>query len=179
MGFFQKIAAAISGFFTKEVPVVEDAFTKAEGFVNVVKNIEGSVPGQMVQSLVDLVFPGIGPAIFTGLNAVLNDFGIVDKAVTGIASDIAAQGLTAINKLGGDSRTLALSNVASIIGHVASTANGGGSTLQQAIVSLPIVHNNNVLSTTSISTTPEPPQAVAPAEPNVPLGVDPNVQPQA
>lgn len=152
---FSSIASKVAGWFTSAPQEAETAFTKAEGFVNVIKNIEGSIPGQLVQSLVDLVFPGVGPAIFTGLNTVLNDFGIVGTAVTGAASDIAATGLTAINALQGNSKTLALSNVASIIGHVASTSTGGGTTLQQAIVALPIIHNPDTLGTvTPIAPTP-------------------------
>jgi hypothetical protein len=146
MGFFQSIGNFFSNFFTKAPQAVDDAFTKANGVVNVIKSVEGSVPGQMVQSLIDLVFPGIGPAIFTGLNTVLADFGTIDSAVTGTAAEISATGLTAINKLQGDSKTLALSNVASIIGHTASTATGGNSTLQQAIAVNQIIHDPNVLN---------------------------------
>jgi hypothetical protein len=141
---FKSIIAAISGFFTKELPVVEDAFTKAKNIVNVLKTFLGSATGQTVEAIIELALPGLGASIITELNTFFTDFGIV-VAETGKAPEqIAADGLNAISKLTGDSKTLALSNVAAIIGNAGS---GAESTLQQAIVALPVVYNPNVLDT--------------------------------
>lgn len=160
---FKKILTAIQGFFTKEVPVVETAFNNAKGLVNVIKTFVGSATGQTLEAIIELVLPGASTAIFTALNTFFTDFGIVDKAATGLPSEIAAIGLNAVSKLTGDSKTLALSNVSAIIGNAASQ---GQSTLQQAIVSLPIVYNPNVLNATPTAN-PDPSTINVPDSPNV------------
>lgn len=142
---FKKIISAITGFFTKEKPVVEDAFTKAIGLVNVIKTFEGSVTGQTIEAILDLVFPGAAPAILTGLHNFLSDFGFLTNLPAQASSDPVANGLSFITKLQGNSKTIALSNLAAVIAHTAQAANGGDATLQQAIISAPIVYNPAVL----------------------------------
>lgn len=149
MGLFQKIGSIISGFFSKELPVVEDAFSKASGVVNVIKTFLGSATGQTIEAIFELALPGLSTTIIAALNTFFTDFGIVQAELSKTPSQIAADGLNAISKLTGDSKTLALSNVSAIIGNAAS---GSQSTLQQAIVSLPIVYNPNVLNAAPVVT---------------------------
>lgn len=152
---FKKIITAISGFFSKELPVVEDAFTKASGIVNVLKTFLGTATGQTIEAIIELVLPGLGVTVINALNAFFTDFGLVSAEVAKTPSEIAADGLNALSKLTGDSKTLALSNVSAIIGNAAS---GTESTLQQAIVALPVVYNPNVLNTpvAAPASTPNP-----------------------
>jgi hypothetical protein len=149
MNIFQKIASAVSGFFTKEKPVVESAFSAAVGVVNIVKTFLGSATGQTIEAIIEVVAPGAGIAVITALNTFFTDFGIVTAEASKTPSQLAADGLNAISKLTGDSKTLALSNVSSIIGHAISSINAGASTLQQAIVSIPLVYNPETLGDTS------------------------------
>lgn len=145
MNIFSTIADKIGSFFKKEVPVVETAFTSTNGAVNILKLFLGSVTGQILQAILDALFPGIAPAIFADLNVFFTDYGLVQSEVGKSPADIAADGLNDLSKLSGNSKILALSNVAAIIAHSASSATGGGTTLQQAIVTTPIVYNPAVL----------------------------------
>jgi hypothetical protein len=142
---FKKIIASISGWFTKEVPIVENAFTSANHIVNILKTLLGSASGQTIEAILDALAPGVAPAVFSALNTFFTDFGLVASETTKTPSEIAADGLTAISKLTGNSKVVALSNVASIIGHAISTGNNGGSTIQQAIVAAPLVYHPNLL----------------------------------
>lgn len=162
MSLFSKIGAAISGFFTKELPVVEHAFISAEKAVNVVKTFMGTATGQTLEAVIEALVPGVGTAVFAGLNVFFKDFGLVtttiDNEKNKTPAEIAADGLNAAAKLTGNSKILALSNIAAIIGHEASNAANGGSTLQQAIVALPIIHDPETLG-------------VQPAQPNLNPGI--------
>lgn len=146
---FKKIITAITGWFSKELPIVEDAFTKAVGVVNVLKTFLGSATGQMLESILELALPGVGSIIINDLNIFFKDFGILQNIVTGTPAEIAAKGLNAIAALTGNSKITALTNIAAIIGHAASNAKGGNTTIQQALISVPIVYNPDILSVNS------------------------------
>lgn len=146
MSLFKTIANAVTGFFQKEIPVVETAFTTAKSAVNVLKTFEGSASGQTVEAIMEALFPGAGTAIVGALHVFFTDFGLVVAETAKTPVEIAADGLNAISKLTGNSATLALSNLATVIGDAASNANGGNTTIQQAIVALPIVYNPAVLN---------------------------------
>lgn len=171
MSIFQTIGNAISNFFKKEVPVVENAFNSAKAAVNVLKTFAGSATGQTVEAIIEALFPGTGTAIIGALNVFFTDFGLVVAETNKNAADVTADGLNAIAKLSGNSQITALSNVASIIGDAASNANGGNSTLQQAIVALPLVYNPTLLNSVGSEITNSPETNVTPG---YSLSVDPN-----
>jgi hypothetical protein len=172
MNFFQKIGNAIGNFFSKEAPVFENALTAGVNFTNIIKSFEGSIPGQALQAIADALLPGVAPAVFTGLNVFLTDFGLVAKDLTGTPADIAAAGLGAAAQLTGNSKIYALSNIASIVANETDKANGGTSTPQQAIVTIPVVHNPNVLTTPVVSA----PTASTDAQAAQGSNPDPNAQ---
>jgi hypothetical protein len=148
MNIFQKIGAAISGFFQKEAPILETALTQGVSLINVLKTFEGSATGVTLQAITDALLPGVAPAIFAGLNTFFADFGLLATAVsTGTVADKAAAGLNAVAQLTGNSKIYALSNIASIVANEADNASGGTSTPQQTIVAVPVVYNPNVLNT--------------------------------
>lgn len=154
----QSIGNAVSSFFTKDIPAVENALTSANGFLNIVKTFLGSATGETLQAILDALAPGVAPAVFTALNTFLTDFGLIISDVNKTAAQLSADGLNAISKLTGDSKTLALSNAASVIGNA---MNGGAATLQQHIVANQLIYNPNVLD---VATSPAPVQV---ADPNV------------
>src|ERR1700749_3707176 len=121
MTIFQKIGAAISGFFSKELPVVENAFTVAEKIVNVFKTFLGSATGQTIEAIIEALAPGASTVVFAALNTFFTDFGLVSAELSKSPSEITADGLKAAANLTGDSKTLVLSNISSIIGHAVST----------------------------------------------------------
>jgi hypothetical protein len=145
MSIFTTIGNAISGFFKKELPVVENAFTSATTVVNVLKSFLGSATGTTVEAIIEALLPGTGTAVIGAINTFLTDFGLVAAEVTKTPAQITADGLNAIGNLTGNSRILALSNLATVIGDAASNANGGNSTLQQAIVAVPLVYKPTLL----------------------------------
>jgi hypothetical protein len=159
MGLFQTIGNAIANFFKKEVPVLENALTGANNFVNVVKTFMGSTTGETLQALADALLPGVAPLVFAGLNTFFTDFGLVVAELNKTPAQIAADGFNALGKLTGDSKTLALSNVAAIIGNA---ANGGTATLQQHIVTAPLTYNSALLDTTPSGIVNEPVGTVLP-----------------
>lgn len=146
MSIFSTIANAIGGFFKKEVPVVVQAFTSSSAIINIVKTFLGTASGQTLEAIFEALLPGTGAAIIAALNEFFVGYGLVSAELTKAPADIAADGFNAIAKLTGNNKILALSNAASIIAHASSNANGGGSTLQQAIVALPLVYNPNILN---------------------------------
>lgn len=166
--FFSNIASKIGSWFSTAKTEVEDAFTKANGFVNIVKTFLGSVTGQTLIAILEAFIPGVATTVINDLNIFFKDFGLVQAEVNKPIEEIAADGFNAIPKLTGNSKTVALSNVASIVGHAMSTHLGGNSTLQQAIVAAPVVYNPDVLSAAPVA----PTIIVAPLP-------DPNDQPQA
>jgi hypothetical protein len=145
MNIFQKIGSAISGFFQKELPIVENAFASATAVVNVIKSFDGSITGQTLEAIIEALLPGTGSAVISGLHTFLRDFGLVTAETTKTPAQVAADGLNAIANLTGNSKVLALSNLATVIGDAASNANGGNSTLQQAIVAVPLVYKPTLL----------------------------------
>ena len=146
MNLFQSIGNFFSNFFTKAVPAVEAAFTSANGIVNILKTFLGSATGQTIEAIIEAFFPGISNVVFNALNTFFTDYGLVEATLQGTPAEIAAAGLNAIAKLTGNSKVLALSNVAAIIGHTTSVATGGNSTLQQAIAINQVIHDPNVLT---------------------------------
>ena len=166
---FKSILSSVGGFFTnfftKAPQVVDDAFTAADKVVNILKTLETSVTAQTIEAVVEGFAPGLSNTVFGALNTFFTDFGFVEKGVEGAVSAVSAIGLAAVNKLTGDSKTLALGNVASIVGHAIS---GGNSTLQQAMAVNQVVHDPTVLSlpfgTVDSQTTPLNP-ALTPAPP--------------
>lgn len=143
---FKKIGAILSKFFSTEVPVLEEATTKAVSLVNVLKTFAGSATGQMVEAIIEALLPGTGMAVITGLNVFFADFGLI-TGITGTAAEQAAAGLNKVASLTGKSKVYALSNISSIIANEADNANGGKSTPQQTIVATPVVYNPSVLDT--------------------------------
>lgn len=137
------VETAFSNFFTKAPQEVDDAFTGADKVVNILKTISNSDSAKTIEAVVEAFAPGVSNVVFGALNTFFTDFGFVEKTATGLTSEISAKGLSVVNTLQGDSKTLALSNVSSIIGHSIA---GGASTLQQAIVVNQIVHDQNVLT---------------------------------
>jgi hypothetical protein len=148
MGFFQSIGSFFSNFFTKAVPAVENAFTSTNGIVNIIKSFLGSATAQTLEVIIETFFPGVSNVVFGALNTFFADFTIVQSSIpaNGTPAEKAAAGLNAIANLTGNSKIIAWSNVASIMGHTISTATGGNSTLQQAIAVNQVIHNPNVLS---------------------------------
>ena len=67
--------------------------------------------------------------------------------------EIVADGLAKIANLSGNSKVLALSNLAAIIGHAVGEANGSNTTLHQHIIASPLVYNPDILNS-PIPTTP-------------------------
>lgn len=167
------IFTTIGNFFKKEVPVVESAFASATSLVNVFKAFMGSATGQTVTAIVEALLPGVGTVVIADINAFFIGFGLVTNELSKAPADIAADGLNAIGQLTGNNKIIALSNLASVVGHSASNANGGNSTIQQAIVALPLVYNPNALNTVGSEV------VNAPAIPQAPLSIatdaDPNV----
>jgi hypothetical protein len=157
MGLFSNIWNTITGFFKKEVPVVENAFSVAVKAVNIIKTLLGTATAQTIEAILEAFAPGVATAVFTALNTFFIDFGVITADVNKSAAQLSADGLNAASKLTGDSKTLILSNVATIIGHAVSTANNGGSTLQQAIVAIPVVHNPTVLDNVGSQVSANPP----------------------
>lgn len=164
MSIFTTIGTAIKNFFSKEVPVVENAFTSATSAVNVLKTFVGSATGQTVEAIIEALFPGIGATVIAELNTFFKDFGIVTAEPSKTPPQIAADGLNAIATLTGKSQILALSNIATVIGDAASNANGGNSTLQQAIVAVPLVYKPTLLDSIG-SAVSQLASAVAPDSP--------------
>jgi len=148
MGLFQSIGGFFSNFFKNAVPAVENAFTQTNSIVNILKTVLGSATAQTVEAIIEAFFPGVSNAVFGALNTFFTDYGLVSSALQGTPAEIAANGLNAIAKLTGNSKVLALSNIAAIIGHTTSTATGGNSTLQQAIAVNQVIHDPSVLSVT-------------------------------
>lgn len=149
MSFFSNIISKITGWFSTAESAVADAFTKAESVVNILKTFMGSVTGQTLIAILEAFLPGAATTVINLLNSFFKDFGLVEAESTKPAEEIAADGLNSLATLTGNSKIIALSNVASIIGHAFSSVNGGGSTLQEAIVALPIVHNPDLTSSTN------------------------------
>lgn len=159
MSIFQTIGNAIGGFFKKEVPIVENAFASTSAVVNVLKTFDGSLTGQTLEAIFEACLPGAGTAIIGALHIFFTDYGIVSTELTKTPTEVAADGINAISKMTGKSLTLGLSNLSTVIGDAASNANGGNTTLQQAIVSLPLVYNPNLLNTVGVASpaiTPDP-----------------------
>lgn len=159
MTIFQSIGNFFASFVKKAAPVVEDAFTGAVKITNILKTFLDSATGQTIEAIIEALAPGVSTAVIGALNVFFTDFGLVVSEVGKDPLQIAADGLNAISKLSGDSKTTALSNVSSIIAHATSTANGGTSTLQQAITVIPVVYNPAVLNdpTTASAPAPTPP----------------------
>lgn len=158
MNLFQKIGQAIGSFFSKEAPVFENALTKAVSIVNIIKTLMGTATGQTVIAVFEALLPGAGAAVITALNIFFTGFGIVAKDLTGTPEDIAAAGLNAVAKLTGNSKIYALSNITSIIANEADNALGGTSTAQQAIVTVPVAYNANVLNIMPVVATTSTPE---------------------
>lgn len=157
MNIFSTIANAVSGFFKKEAPVVEHAFSSASSIVNILKTILTSPTAQTIEAVIEAFAPGVSNVVIGALNEFFTAFGLVSAEASKPASQIAADGLKAISGLGGISKVVALSNVASVIGHAISTANNGGTTIQQAIVAAPLVYDPNVLNYSTINPIPQIP----------------------
>lgn len=145
MSFFSNIISKITGWFSTAETAVEDAFTKAESVVNILKTFVGSVTGQTIIAIMEAFLPGAATTVINLLNEFFKDFGLVEAESTKPMEQIAADGFNAVSKLTGNSKIVALSNIASIIGHGFSSVNGGNSTLQEAIVALPIMHKPNLI----------------------------------
>lgn len=145
---FSNIFAAIGNFFKKEAPVFENALSIANNYVNIAKTFLGSATGQTLEAVIDALAPGVGPLVFAGLNTFFTDFGLIDTELNGSKTppEIAADGFNALAKLTGNSKILALSNVASVIGNVVNVANGGTEPLQQHIVAAPVVYDPAILN---------------------------------
>lgn len=149
MSFFSNLISKIGGWFSNAEQSVEQAFTKAESVVNIIKTFMGSVTGQTLIAILEAFLPGAATTVINLLNEFFKDFGLVEAESTKPVEEIAADGLNAVAKMTGNSKIVALSNIASIIGHAFSSVNGGNSTLQEAIVALPIVHNPDLTTTTN------------------------------
>lgn len=147
MGLFSNIFTSIKNFFVKEQPIVENALAVANNVVNIVKTFLGSATGQTIEAIIEALAPGVSSVVFGALNTFFTDFGLVTAEISKTPAEIAADGLNALSRLTGDSKTIALSNVSAIIGNAISSANNGGSTLQQAIVAAPVVYNPAILNT--------------------------------
>lgn len=154
MSLFASIGSFFTNFFTKAPAVVETALTSTNGIVNIIKTFLGSATGQTLEAIIEAFFPGVSSLVFTALNTFFTDYGLVSSALQGTPAEIAAAGLNAIGKLTGNSKILALSNVAAIIGHTTSTATGGNSTLQQAIAVNQVIYNPSVLTIGDTSSIP-------------------------
>lgn len=145
---FSNIITAIGNFFKKEAPVFEAALSVANNYVNICKTFLGSATGQTLEAVIDALAPGVGPIVFTALNTFFTDFGLIStELTTKTPAEIAADGFNALGKLTGNSKIVALSNIAAIVGNAVNTANGGTEPLQQHIVAAPVVYNPDILNT--------------------------------
>jgi len=169
MSFFSNLGSTISGWFSKAVPEVETAFTSAEKIVNVLKTFLGSATGQTIEAIIEAFFPGASTAVFAALNTWFNDFGLVTSASTGNAAQDAAIGLNKVATLTGNSKIIALTNLATIVGDAISNSTGGNTTIQEANVALQLIHNPNLLSGETVPVTSAAP-APAPDPSTVPSG---------
>lgn len=161
MGLFNNIWSAIKGFFQKEVPVLEDALSKSNGIVNIIKSFLGSHTGQTIITILEAFIPGPVTAILTALNTFFTDFGLVTTEASKPLEQMVADGLNALSKLSGDNKAIALSNIAAIIGNAIDTVNGGTSTIQQHLIANVVVHNPDVLNTGDVVAAPVAAQATA------------------
>lgn len=147
MSIFTNIIQSIGNFFKKEAPIFEHALSVANNYVNIAKTFLGSATGQTLEAVIDALAPGVGPVVFTALNEFFVAFGLINTELTTKSpAEIAADGFNALGKLTGNSKILALSNVASVIGNAVNVANGGTEPIQQHIVVSPVVYNPSVLS---------------------------------
>jgi len=142
---FKKAETAVAGWFQKATPVVENAFTGANGIVNILKSFLGSATGQTLEAVVETLAPGISTVIFNALNTFFADWGLIQPDPTKTLAQQAAEGLNKAAQLTGNSKIIALSNVAAIISHAIDTANGGTTTIQQALVANHFVYNSAVM----------------------------------
>lgn len=176
MNIFSTIANAVSGFFKKEAPVVEHAFSSASSIVNILKTILASPEAATVEAVIEAFAPGVSNVVIGALNEFFTAFGLIGEYGSLTPSQIAAMGLKSISGLTGNSKIVALSNVASVIGHAISTANNGGTTIQQALVSLPLVYNPNVLNYANVNPAPVPAQSpISPIPANTDIMPDLNL----
>lgn len=151
------IKTDVGNFFAKEKPVLDDAFAKANNIVNILKAIIGSGTGQTVITILEMVLPAPAVVIVKGVIVTfLTDFGLATAEESKPVEEIILDGFSAIAKLTGSSKVVALSGVVAIVAHAIDGANGGTTTIQQAIVAAPIVYDPSILS---------PALAVAPAAP--------------
>lgn len=139
---------SIESWFKKEKPIIDDAFSKANLVVNILKTFIASPSGQTIISIISAFVPAA--AVVNVVNSIatyLTDFGHVVAEEGKPLEEIVADGVAAINsKLSGSSKALALSNLAALIGKLISDANGGTATIQQAIVTTPVVYNPATLT---------------------------------
>lgn len=148
MGLFQNIFSAIGNFFKKEAPIFENALSMANNYVNIAKSFLGSATGQTLQAVADALLPGVAPAAFAALNIFFTDFGFINAELNGTKTpaEIAADGFNALGKLTGNSKIIALGNVAAVLGHAVNTANGGTEPIQQHVIAAPVVYNPAILN---------------------------------
>lgn len=142
----------IKAFFIKEKPLLDDAFAKANSFVNIVKSIAGSTAGQAIIAVAEALLPvGAGVKITEALANFFTDFKWVTAEEGKTSEQLVADGFAYINTLAGDGRAIALSNTASIVGKLISDETGAGVNIQQAIVSAPVVYNPIIMNPDNVA----------------------------
>jgi len=152
---WETVKKDVVDFFAKEQPIVDEAFEKAKNIVNILKAISGSGASQAVIAIFEAFLPAayveIAKKALADLFVVYN-WAIAEEGKS--LADIIADGFAKIGELSGNARVLALTNVATIIGHTISNLSGGNSTIQHAIVKIPTIYDNSVLSTPTPSAAP-------------------------
>lgn len=160
MSIFKSIWSAVTGFFAKELPLVEKAFTDTKTIVNVAKSFFGSATGQAIEGIIEALSPGLCPAIIAGLNDFFLAFGIVAAEADKSPAQVVADGLNAVSKLTDNNKAIALTNISAVVSHAIASGNGsGGISIQKALVAMPLVYNPGLLDDPSDEQTVENIQA--------------------
>jgi|GEM_PF-3955853 hypothetical protein len=142
ISIFESAEASIKGFFAKEQPIVVDALTKANGFINIVKVFGTSATGQTITTLLEMFVPAASVVKIVQVASVaITDLGLVTAEVSKTPEQILLDGVTKAASLTGNSKIIAFSNLATIVGTAISDVTGGTLTTPQAISINQIVHD--------------------------------------
>lgn len=142
----------VKAWFMKEKPVIDAAFIKANNVVNILKAIGGSDAGKAVIAVFSAFLPADVVAKATqAVGELFVGFGWAQAEEGKSWEQIIVDGFTAVAKMTGNAKAIALAGVAAHIATIISELTGGDATIQQAIVSVPLVYDKTILSTPAVA----------------------------
>lgn len=140
-----KVATFLTGIPAESQTVL----TKSNQFLNVVKNLVDSTPGQTVIDIAEAFIPG-GTAVVSGAEAILNELTGITSETPGLVLLQATQ--KAANMVTPAGKVSAFSNIATAIASAANDVAKGALTVQQIVSVNQLVHSATALDSPNVQT---------------------------